>query len=77
VRQLLKTLIKENIDLNTKELMGHLIHLLCKTNSNFLPIKYEDGLQMFLKEKELGEEVRKAIKSDPKWQELPVSTIFE
>jgi hypothetical protein len=54
-----------------------LIHLLCKTNSNFLPIKYEDGLQMFLKEKELGEEVRKAIKSDPKWQELPVSTIFE
>lgn len=68
MRQLLKTLIKENIDLNTKELMGHLIHLLCKTNN---------GLQMFLKEKELGEEVRKAIKSDPKWQELPVSTIFD
>ena len=32
---------------------------------------------MFKKEKQLGDEVCNLIKIDPKWQELPVSTVFE
>lgn len=68
MQQLLKTLLKENIDLNTKELIGHFIHLLCKTTN---------GLQQFMKEKDLREKVRRAIEQDPKWREQPVSTIFD